>query len=98
MHSIFHGYGPYLGEIKGRSRGSIVAWETGVTTSYGLKNAEQRGSLFVGPGVEVYEGMVVGEHQRPGDLDINVCKKRKMDNMRQSFKEINERQIGRAHV
>jgi len=91
MHSIFHGYGPFVGEIGGRSQGSIVAWENGISTSYGLKNAEQRGALFIGPGVEVYQGMVVGEHQRPGDIDINVAKKRKMDNMRQSFKEITER-------
>ncbi|MFN2273510.1 MAG: translational GTPase TypA, partial [Anaerolineales bacterium] len=75
----------------GRSQGSLVAWEPGVTTTYGLKNAEERGSLFLGPGVEVYEGMVVGEHQRPGDLSVNVCKKRHVTNVRQSFKEIDER-------
>jgi GTP-binding protein len=91
MHSIFHDYGRHVGEISSRSRGAIVAWETGVTTSYGLKNAEQRGVLFVGPGTEVYQGMVVGEQPRPGDLDVNVCKKRKKDNMRQAFKEISER-------
>ncbi len=91
MHSIFHDYGLLVGEINGRSRGSIIAWETGTTTTYGLKNAEVRGALFVGPNVKVYQGMVAGAHQRPGDLDVNVCKKRKLDNMRQSFKEINER-------
>ena len=62
-----------------------------MTTTYGLKNGEERGVLFVGPGVEVYQGMVVGEHQRPGDLDVNVCKARHLDNIRSSTKEIQER-------
>jgi GTP-binding protein len=82
MHSIFHGYLPMAGPMVGRSNGSLVAWEPGTTTSYGLKNAEERGTLFYGPGVEVYEGMVVGEHQRPGDLTLNVCKKKHMTNVR----------------
>jgi GTP-binding protein len=91
MSSIFHNYGPVVGEINARSRGSLVAWETGVVTIFGLKNAEQRGELFVGPGIEVYEGMVVGEHQRPGDLDVNICKKKHLDNMRKAFRDIDER-------
>ncbi len=62
-----------------------------MTTTYGLKNAEERGVLFYGPGVEVYEGMVVGEHQRPGDLAINVCKKKHLTNVRQSNREIDVR-------
>jgi GTP-binding protein len=82
MHTIFHGYLPMVGEMNQRSTGSLVAWEAGVTTAYGLKNAEERGSLFYGPGVEVYEGMVVGEHQRSGDLNVNVCKKKHLTNMR----------------
>jgi len=59
-----------------------VAWEPGVTTTFGLKNAEERGMLFYQPGMEVYQGMVVGEHQRPGDLAVNVCKKKHLTNMR----------------
>jgi GTP-binding protein len=82
MHTIFHSYAPMLGPISGRSMGSLVSWEDGVTTSYGLKSAEERGALFYGPGVEVYEGMVVGEHQRPGDLSVNVCRKKHLTNMR----------------
>jgi len=74
-----------------RQCGSLVAWERGQTTTYGLKNAEERGTLFVGPGVEVYEGMVVGEYSRPGDLTINVCKKRQLTNMRQSNRDIDVR-------
>ena len=89
IHSIFHGYkNAVRTEFETRSRGSLVAWETGTTTSHGLTNAETRGALFVGPGVEVYEGMVVGEHQRPGDLGVNVVKKKALDNMRTAFREI----------
>ncbi len=91
MHTLFHDYLPLAGPIAGRARGSLVAFEGGVTTTYGLKNAEERGILFLGPGVEVYEGMVVGEHQRPGDLAVNVCKARHLDNMRSATKEIQER-------
>jgi GTP-binding protein len=82
MHTIFYDYLPMVGPMAGREAGSIVAWEPGVTTTYGLKNAEERGILFYGPGVDVYEGMVVGEHQRPGDLTVNVCKKKHMTNVR----------------
>lgn len=74
IHSIFHGYGPMAGEIGSRSKGSLIAWETGTSSVYGLRQAETRGELFLGPGVEVYAGMVIGEHQRPGDLEINICK------------------------
>jgi GTP-binding protein len=91
MHSIHHGYLPMTGGPLTRGAGSLVAWEAGTTTTYGLKGAEERGKLFLGPGVEVYEGMVVGEHQRPSDLTVNVCKKRHVTNVRQSFKEIDNR-------
>jgi GTP-binding protein len=91
LHSVFYEYLPVSGGNLGRTRGSLVAWEPGITTTYGLKNAEERGALFIGPGVEVYEGMVVGEHQRPGDLVVNVCKKRHVTNVRSSFREIDER-------
>jgi GTP-binding protein len=82
LHTLFHSYLPLAGAINGRSAGSLVSWENGVTTTYGLKNAEERGILFYDPGTEVYEGMVVGEHQRPGDLSVNVCKKKHLTNMR----------------
>jgi GTP-binding protein len=91
MHTIFHGYLPLAGGPLSRGGGSLVAWEPGVTTSYGLKNAEERGTLFIGPGVGVYEGMVVGEQTRPGDIVVNVCKKRHVTNVRSSNKEIDER-------
>lgn len=91
LHTLFHGYLPLARDFQSRSNGSLVAWERGVTTLFGLKNAQVRGMLFVEPGVEVYEGMVVGEHQRSGDLAINVCKKKHLTNMRRSFREIDER-------
>jgi GTP-binding protein len=84
MHTIFHGYDELAGPIASRSKGSIVAWEAGTTTAYSLKSAEDRGQLFIGPGVSVYEGMVVGENARGGDLPINVCKKKHLTNMRAS--------------
>ena len=79
------------GPIHSRSRGSLVAWETGPSTSFGLQNSEERGVLFVGPGNEVYAGQVVGEHQRPGDLDVNVAKRKQLNNMRQAFRDIDGR-------
>ncbi|MBT3669050.1 MAG: translational GTPase TypA [Chloroflexi bacterium] len=91
MNSIFHGYQKMAGAIASRSRGSLVAWEPGATTTFGLKNAEERGILFLKPGVDVYAGMVVGEHQRPGDLDVNVCKAKHLTNMRKSVRDIEVR-------
>jgi len=91
LHSIFHDYLPMVGGLAGRSEGSIIAWEAGQTTTYGLKNAEERGTMFLVPGVEVYEGMVVGENQRPGYIVVNVCKKRHVTNVRSSNREIFER-------
>lgn len=91
MNSVFSHYGPLAGAIPNRGRGSLVAWEAGTTTNYGLESAETRGVLFVGPGVEVYAGMVVGEHQRPGDLGVNVCRKKKLDNMRSAIRQIDSR-------
>lgn len=82
MHTIFHGYDEMAGSIATRSNGSIVAWEAGSTTAYALKSAEERGVLFVGPGVEVYEGMVVGENARGQDISVNVCKKKHLTNIR----------------
>lgn len=91
MNSLFHSYQPMAGPIASRSTHSIVAWEQGTTFTYGLKNAEERGILFVGPGVEVYEGMVVGETQRPSDVTVNVCKKKHLTNMRSSNADIQVR-------
>jgi len=91
MSSIFHGYQPLAGAMEQRGKGSLVAWEAGVSNTHGLLNGEQRGNLFIGPGVEVYEGMVVGEHQRPGDLDVNVCKTKQLNNMRNAIREIDVR-------
>jgi GTP-binding protein len=88
MTSIFHGYGPLTGLIASRTHGSLVAWEDGVASTFGLKNAEERGVLFLNPGVGVYEGMVVGEQPRPGDLAVNVCKQKHLTNMRSSNKDI----------
>lgn len=91
INTLFHGYLPLVKSITSRLTGSLVAWEPGVTTSYGLKNAEERGTLFYGAGVEVYEGMVIGEQPRLGDLVINVCKKKHLTNMRSSNKDIEVR-------
>ena len=91
MTSIFHGYAPLTGLIASRTRGSLVAWEDGVTNAFGLKNAEERGVLFLSPSVGVYEGMVVGEQPRPGDLAVNVCKQKHLTNMRSSNKDIDIR-------
>lgn len=91
MHSMFNGYHPLVGNLPSRNSSSIVAWEAGTTTNFGLKNAEERGVLFLGPGVEVYEGMVVGETLRPLDLPVNVCKKKHLTNMRSSNKDIEVR-------
>lgn len=91
MNTLFRGYGPMAGPIVSRMTNSIVAWEAGMTTSYGLKNAEERGTLFLGAGVEVYEGMVIGETQRGLDVIVNVCKKKHLTNMRSSNKDIEVR-------
>jgi GTP-binding protein len=82
MHTIFYGYDELAGAMNTRQSGSLVAWEPGVTTAYALKSAEERGTLFYGPGVDVYEGMVVGENARAGDIVVNVCKKKHLTNVR----------------
>lgn len=84
MNSILNGYEEFKGEIPVRQRGSLVAFEDGETITYGLFNAQERGNLFVGPGEKVYMGMVVGENNRGGDIDVNVCKKKHVTNMRAS--------------
>lgn len=84
MNHLFDGYEPYKGDIIERTRGSIVAWETGETTGYGLFNAQDRGRMFLGAGVQVYEGMVIGENAKAEDMVVNVCKKKHVTNMRAS--------------
>ncbi|MGI6264081.1 MAG: translational GTPase TypA [Acutalibacteraceae bacterium] len=82
MNSVFDGYEPYKGEIPQRTQGSLVCFETGETSSYGLFNSQERGMLFVGPGVPVYEGMIVGQSPKNEDISVNVCKKKHVTNMR----------------
>ncbi len=84
LNSVFDQYEPYKGEIPMRAQGSLVAFETGDAVTYGLYNAQERGALFIGAGVKVYEGMVVGRNSRIDDMDINVCKKKQLTNTRSS--------------
>jgi GTP-binding protein len=84
MNHVLEGYDKYRGEIPERSRGSIVVFETGEAITYGLFNAQERGTLFIGPGTDVYEGMIAGECSRAGDIEVNVCKKKHLSNTRAS--------------
>ena len=84
MNSIFDCYEPYKGDIQARTRGVLVAFEQGTSITYGLYNAQLRGELFIGPGVEVYEGMIVGINSRNEDISINVCKEKHLTNTRAS--------------
>ncbi len=82
MNTIFDGYGPYKGDIQYRKTGSLIAFETGESTAYGLYNAQERGILFIGPGTKVYCGMVVGQNPKSEDIEVNVCKRKQLTNMR----------------
>ena len=82
MASVFDSYAPYKGDLQRRSTGSLVAFETGESVTYGLFNAQERGQLFIGPGVPVYAGMVVGQSPKAEDISVNVCKKKQLTNMR----------------
>lgn len=84
MNHVFRGYVPYKGDIPGRARGSLVAFERGETTAYGIYSLQDRGTMFVAPNQQVYEGMIVGENSRDIDIDINPCKKKNVSNMRSS--------------
>ena len=84
MNHIFNSYEPYKGDIQARVRGTIVAFEPGKSVTYGLYNAQDKGELFIGPGVDVYEGMIVGLNSRGEDLSINVCKEKHLTNTRAS--------------
>ncbi len=82
LHHVFDGYAPWCGELRTRSNGSMVADRRGATTGYALTNLQERGALFVGPGVEVYEGMIIGQNARSEDMDVNPTKEKKLTNMR----------------
>ena len=82
LHHQFHSWGPWAGVLKGRGRGVLVADRVGKSVGFALQNLQERGTLFVSPGEEVYGGMIVGENARPGDLDVNVAKEKKLTNMR----------------
>ena len=84
LNSIFDGYHPYKGDMASRTLGSLVAFEAGDAVAYGIFNAQDRGQMIIGPGVKVYEGMVVGESSRQGDIEVNVCKKKHISNVRAS--------------
>ena len=84
MNSVFHGYAPYKGEIPGRSTGSLIAFESGEAITYGLYNAQERGTLFIDPGTPVYEGMIVGANPKGEDIAVNVCKRKHLTNTRAS--------------
>ena len=84
MNSVFDGYGPYKGDIQYRKQGSLIAFEAGEAITYGLYNAQERGTLFISPGEKVYSGMVVGQNGRGEDIELNVCKKKQLTNTRSS--------------
>ncbi len=84
MNTVFFEYQPYKGDMSTRQTGSLVAFESGEAVTYGLFNAQDRGDLFIGPGTPVYEGMIVGESAKTGDIAVNVCKKKHVSNMRSS--------------
>ncbi len=84
INTIFDGYGPYKGDIQYRKQGSLIAFEAGEAITYGLFNAQERGTLFIGPGEKVYSGMVVGQNGKTDDIEVNVCKKKQLTNTRAS--------------
>ena len=84
MNHVYAGYADYKGDIPGRTRGSLVAFENGETTGYGIANAQERGTMFIIPGEQVYEGQIIGENTRDEDMDVNPCKKKHVSNMRAS--------------
>ena len=84
MNTTFEGYDLYKGEIQYRKQGSIISFETGESITYGLFNAQERGTLFIGPGEKVYAGMVIGQTGKPEDVEVNVCKKKQLTNTRAS--------------
>ena len=88
INTLFDSYRPYAGDMGKRSSGSLIATDAGLSNPFGLANSEERGTLFIGPNVEVYPGMIVGKHVRDTDLDVNVCKVKQLSNMRSSNADI----------
>ena len=84
LNTSFDGYGPFKGELNYRKQGSLIAFEAGESITYGLFNAQERGTLFIGPGVKVYSGMIIGQSAKPEDIELNVCKTKKLTNTRSS--------------
>ena len=84
MSHVFHSYQPYRGEIRGRSKGVLIASDIGESTGYALYNLQDRGIMFIDPGTKVYEGMVIGENSREQDLEVNVTRKKQLTNVRAS--------------
>jgi len=82
LHHVFDGYAPWFGELRTRRSGSLVADRRGMSTGYALMNLQERGSMLIGPGVEVYEGMIVGENSRLDEIDVNITKEKQQTNMR----------------
>ncbi len=87
LNTVFANYGPWLGDMNLRDQGSLVAFETGQATAYAIEGIQPRGRLFIEPGVQIYEGMVIGIHNRGGDLKVNACKEKKLTNIRSATKE-----------
>jgi GTP-binding protein len=98
LHHVFEGYERWQGELRTRPSGSLVADRLGVTTQFALLNLQERGVLFVGPGEDVYEGMIVGENARADDMDVNPTKEKKLSNVRQSTAEELVRLIPKAQM
>jgi GTP-binding protein len=92
-HHVFDGYAPWFGEIRTRQSGSLVSDRTGVATSYAMFNLQERGSMFLEPATEVYEGMIVGENSRADDMDVNITKERKLTNVRSAGADVLERLV-----
>jgi GTP-binding protein len=92
-HHVFENFEPWSGALRTRPTGSLVADRSGAATPYAISGLQERGSLFVAPGTEVYEGMIVGENARSGDMDVNICRERKLTNVRQSTGEELERLV-----
>ncbi len=84
MNTAFDGYAPYKGDIQYRKQGSLIAFETGESVTYGLFSAQERGTLFIGAGEKVYSGMVIGENAKTDDIEVNVCKTKHLTNTRSS--------------
>jgi len=97
LNSLFAGYIPYAGDLGMEKSGSLIASEPGQSTAYGLAGAEDRGILFIMPGTEVYEGMIVGKNARDTDLEVNICKMKQLTNMRSSNSDVATR-LAPAHT